>query len=158
MFEELVNKTIQNLNATPPKLKDNFEYNMTKELSTKWRIFYLFILCLYPQLYVQVYIQSYHKLHFIRITIYIIAFNIRRHIDDDIHSPSYYNVAKNIYLGYCPLRTTFVKRTLYEVFRAFYEQVSFHKQTVDRCAHHCLLGNKDSYRHYSKEDSKNGSY
>lgn len=119
---------------------------------------YLFILCLYPQLYIHVYLQSYHKLHFIRITIiYIIAFNVPHHIDDDIHSQSY-NVAKNIYLGYCPLHTTFVKRTLYEVSLVFCEQESSHKQTAGIYDHHCPLDSMGFCPNCSKEGLMNGSY
>lgn len=93
---------------------------------------------------------SYHYIHYCK-------FNVPRHFDDSTQLRSY-NLAKKIYPRYCPLRTTYVRRTLCVVSPAFCDEESSHRQTAGRCAPHCPPGSKDSCPHYATEDSTNESY
>lgn len=66
--------------------------------------------------------------------------------------------AKKIRSRYSPLRTTYVKRTLYAVSLEFCGEELSHKQIADKYALRCPLDNKDFYRHYAKAGSRSESY
>lgn len=106
--------------------------------------------CLYTKLS-HITFYPYHYIHYCE-------FNVPRRFDDNTQQLHSYNLAKKIYPRYCPLHTTYVKRTLCVVFLVFYGVGSFHRQTAGRYVLHYLPDSKDFCRRYAKGDSMNGNY